>query len=109
MSYNASPITAIMAFGDCTYSCSACALPVHQLVPPQVKIKRSFPLTSVESIVYSPETDPTMFELMFPRTVMTLVSDSPEEARDWVQKITESESCHVTCHVMSCDLSFYDM
>ncbi len=93
-----------MSFGDCAYSCSACALPVHQLFPPQVKIKRSFPLTSVDSIVYSPETDPTTIELMFPTTVMTLISDSPEEARDWAQKITESESCHVTCPVMSCDL-----
>lgn len=62
----------------------------------QVKIKRGFPLTSVEDVVYSPEMDPTAFELVLASTIMKLVAESSEEARDWVEKITEGEDNHMT-------------
>ena len=57
----------------------------------QVKIRRNFPLTSIENIEYplpSP-TEATTFRLLFATYCMSLVAESEEEAKDWVEKIKE--------------------
>lgn len=51
-----------------------------------MKVRRSFPLTSVESIK---EDGPLVFKLVFRTTVMVLEASSPEEATDWVRKIRD--------------------
>ena len=57
---------------------------------PQAKVRRSFPLTSIEKIEYEPdskEPGPKIFRLFFPTDVMTLQANSREDAKDWVEKI----------------------
>lgn len=49
-------------------------------------MKRSYPLTAVESVEYD-ETTPLQFQLVFSTYIMTLVAESEKEARDWVEKI----------------------
>ena len=59
----------------------------------QVKIRRNFPLTSIEKIEYPlpPPTEATTFRLLFATYCMTLVAESEEEAKDWTEKIKEGE------------------
>ena len=57
---------------------------------PQVKVRRSFPLTSIEKIEYDPdikEPGPKVFKLLFSTYVMTLQAETREDAKDWVEKI----------------------
>ena len=59
---------------------------------PQVKVRRSFPLTSIEKIEYEPdskEPGPRVFMLIFPTHIMTLQANSTEDAKDWVEKIEQ--------------------
>ena len=57
----------------------------------QVKVRRNFPLTSIEKIEYPlpPPTEATTFRLLFATYCMTLVAESEEEAKDWTEKIKE--------------------
>ena len=59
---------------------------------PQVKVRRSFPLTSIEKIEYEPdskEPGPRVFKLLFPTDIMMLQAETIEDAKDWVEKIRE--------------------
>ena len=56
----------------------------------QVKVRRSFPLTSVEC-VEEDQDSPQVFRLVFPTTIMVLEASSPEDAIDWVQKIRDGK------------------
>ena len=53
-----------------------------------MKVKRSFPLTSVETVEYD-EKDPTTFQLIFSNCIEILQAETAEEASDWVEKIVE--------------------
>ena len=57
----------------------------------QVKIRRNFPLTSIEKIEYPlpSSTEATTFRLLFTTYCMSLMAESEEEAKDWVEKIKE--------------------
>ena len=55
-----------------------------------MKVRRSFPLTSIEKIEYEPdskEPGPRAFKLLFPTYIMTLQAETIEDAKDWVEKI----------------------
>ena len=57
---------------------------------PQTKVRRTFPLTSIEKIEYKPdskEPGPRVFKLIFPTDIITLQAESKEDANDWVEKI----------------------
>jgi hypothetical protein len=54
-----------------------------------VKVKRSFPLTSVETVEYDETKDPTKFQLVFSNSIEILQAETTEEASDWVEKIVE--------------------
>ena len=56
----------------------------------QVKVRRSFPLTSVEC-VEDDKDNTQVFRLVFQKTVMVLEASSPEDATEWVQKIKDGE------------------
>ena len=56
-----------------------------------MKVKRSFPLTSIEEVEYDEENEPTTFRLKFSNGIEILRAESVEEARDWVEKIVDGE------------------
>ena len=57
----------------------------------QVKIRRNYPLTSVERIDYPVGEDRLTFRLIFSTYMMTLRAESQSEAEDWVEKIKGGE------------------
>ena len=57
----------------------------------QVKVKRSFPLTSIEKVEYNAGNEPNIFRLIFSNYVEILRAETPEEASDWAQKIRTGE------------------
>ena len=59
-----------------------------------MKVKRSFPLTSIQKVEYNPENEPTIFRLIFSNYIEILQADTPEEASDWVDKIRTGEWGH---------------
>lgn len=63
----------------------------------QVKVKRSYPLTAVESVEYDGEANPLQFQLIFSTYIMTLVAETEGEARDWVEKINGGRWVFVAC------------
>lgn len=56
-----------------------------------MKVKRSFPLTSVEAVKYDKTNDPTRFQLIFSNCIEILQAETAEEASDWVEKIVEGQ------------------
>ena len=54
-----------------------------------MKVKRSFPLTSIETVEYDETNDPTKFQLVFSNCIESLQAETTEEASDWVEKIVE--------------------
>ena len=64
---------------------------IIQLLSLQEKVKRSFPLTSVENVEYDQANSPTKFVLAFSDCVEILHAETVEEASDWVDKITEGK------------------
>ena len=54
-----------------------------------MKVKRSFPLTSVEAVEYDCSKDPTKFQLIFSNCIEVLQTETAEEANDWVEKIAQ--------------------
>lgn len=54
-----------------------------------MKVKRSFPLTSVDRVDYDQINDPTKFQLVFSNCIEILQAETAEEASDWVEKIVE--------------------
>ena len=54
-----------------------------------MKVKRSFPLTSVEMVEYDKTKDPTKFQLVFSNCIEILQAETAEETSDWVEKIVE--------------------
>lgn len=52
-------------------------------------MKRSFPLISIEKVEYNDEHEPTIFRLIFSSFIEILQAETKEEAKDWVEKITE--------------------
>eukprot|EP00731_Ephydatia_muelleri_P028387 Em0020g31a len=56
----------------------------------QVKVRRSFPLTSVER-VEDDKDNTQVFRLVFKNTIMVLEASSPKDATEWVQSIRDGE------------------
>ncbi len=56
-----------------------------------MKIRRNYPLTSVERIDYPVGEDRLTFRLIFSTYMMTLRAESQSEAEDWVEKIKGGE------------------
>jgi hypothetical protein len=56
-----------------------------------VKVKRSYPLTSVEDVEYKEAEDPTSFRLIFSTYIMILQAETADEAKDWVECINNGE------------------
>ena len=57
-----------------------------------MKVKRSFPLTSIEKVEYSADNKSTIFRLIFSNYIeIFLKADTPEDASDWVEKIRTGE------------------
>lgn len=64
-----------------------------------MKVKRSFPLTSVETVEYDETKDPTKFQLIFSNSIESLQAETTEEASDWVEKIIEGLSlCYLASY-----------
>ena len=59
-----------------------------------MKVKRSFPLTSIEKVEYNADNEPTIFRLIFSNCIEILQADTPEEASSWVDKIRTGEFTH---------------
>lgn len=66
----------------------------------QVKVKRSFPLTSIEEVKYDDSTDATTFQLVLSNCVEVLKAETVEDARDWVEKIV-SGKCRSFSHYLT--------
>ena len=65
----------------------------------QVKVKRSFPLTSIEKVEYNAGTEPNIFRLIFSDYIEILRAETPEEASDWAQLIRTGEyHAQLKCH-----------
>ena len=56
-----------------------------------MKVKRSFPLTSIEDVKYNKEKEPRTFRLLFSNCTETLQAETALEASDWVEKIVDGE------------------
>ena len=56
-----------------------------------MKVKRSYPLTSVEEVEYKEAEDPTSFRLIFSTYIMILQAETADEAKDWVECINNGE------------------
>ena len=69
-----------------------------------MKVKRSFPLTSVETVDYDESGDPKRFCLTFSNSVEILQAQTAEDASDWVEKIVQGES-HVLPHYLQIAMS----
>ena len=61
-----------------------------------MKVKRSFPLISIEKVEYSETHDPTIFRLIFSNFIEILQAETAEEASDWVEKISEGIYIYTT-------------
>ena len=84
-------LSPLLHLSSISLSLSLSLLPPSSLsLSHQVKIKRSYPLTSIEDVKYS-ETDSTTFEIIFATYIMTLQADTAEEAKDWVKAINDGE------------------
>ena len=57
-----------------------------------MKVKRTFPLISIEKIEYDETQKATIFRLIFSNFTEILQAETIEEASDWVEKISEGES-----------------
>ncbi|XP_064406324.1 1-phosphatidylinositol 4,5-bisphosphate phosphodiesterase delta-1-like [Halichondria panicea] len=57
----------------------------------QVKVRRNYPLTSIEDIVYN-DNEPTKFHLLFQKYEMVLEADSEGEAKNWADCIRNAWS-----------------
>ena len=57
----------------------------------KVKIKRNYPLTSIEAVEYKEKEDPTNFRLIFSTYIMILQAETADEAKDWVECINNGE------------------
>ena len=61
-----------------------------------MKVKRSFPLTSIEKVEYDKveydkENKSTTFRLLFSNCIEILQAETALEASDWVEKIVDGE------------------
>ena len=56
-----------------------------------MKVKRSFPLTSIEEVEYDKENKSTTFHLLFSNCIEILQAETALEASDWVEKIVDGE------------------
>lgn len=56
-----------------------------------MKVKRSFPLTSIEKVEYDEANKATTFRLVFSNCIEVLQAETAEEANDWVEKIVDGE------------------
>ena len=56
-----------------------------------MKAKRSFPLTSVETVDYDESSDPKKFYLTFSNCVEILQAQTAGDASDWVEKIVQGD------------------
>ena len=61
----------------------------------KVKIKRSYPLTSIEDVEYEEAEDPTSFRLIFSTYIMYLQAETADEAKDWVECINNGEYIYI--------------
>ena len=61
-----------------------------------MKVKRSFPLTSVETVDYGESSDPKKFRITFSNCIEILQAQTVEDANDWVEKIVQGESYSVS-------------
>lgn len=52
-----------------------------------MKVKRSFPITSIEEVHYDEANEPTVFHLIFSNCIEVLEAETAREASDWVEKI----------------------
>ena len=59
-----------------------------------MKAKRSFPLTSIETVDYDESSDPKRFCLTFSNSIEILQAQTIEDASDWVEKIVQGEFIH---------------
>ncbi len=57
-----------------------------------MKAKRSFPLTSIETVDYDESSDPKRFRLTFSNCIEILQAQTAEDASDWVDKIVQGDS-----------------
>ena len=62
-----------------------------------MKVKRRFPLTSIEKVEYKAANEPTIFRLIFSNYIEILQAETPEEASDWAEKIKTGE-CYTCAH-----------
>ena len=62
-----------------------------------MKVKRSFPLTSIEKVEYNAANEPTIFRLIFSNYIEILQAETPEEASDWAEKIKTGELVLLEC------------
>lgn len=70
----------------------------------QVKVRRSFPLTSVESVQAVPG-NPAMFQLVFHSFIMELEAPNPFETKAWLDALKE---CKFKCiHVHEINRHMY--
>ena len=72
-----------------------------------MKVKRSFPLTSIEKVEYDDANKPTTFRLVFSNCIEILKAETAEEANDWVEKIDEGE-WHNRLWLAACVYSSYN-
>lgn len=63
----------------------------------QVKVRRNYPLTSLEDIVYTDD-EPLAFHLLFQKYEMILEADNEAEAKSWADAIRNGET--VSCDVV---------
>lgn len=56
-----------------------------------MKVKRSYPLTSVKDVKYNEETERNVFYVIFSTYIMTLEAETEDEAKDWVKSIDDGE------------------
>lgn len=56
-----------------------------------MKVKRSFPLISIEKVAYSETHNPTIFQLIFSNFTEVLQAETAEDAEEWVDEIRDGE------------------
>ena len=75
-----------------------------------MKVKRSFPLTSVETVDYDESSDPKKFRITFSNCIEILQAQTVEDANDWVEKIVQGESyCLPVSQLQVLNFIFYSV
>ena len=67
-----------------------------------MRVKHSYPLTSIKTVDYDESSDPKKFHLNFSNCVEIFQAQTVEDAKEWVEKIVQGMAQIACLHLSLC-------